>query len=449
MAKITVQDNRLTVKEGLLNKTVIHLDRLRLVYLYLPETLKNWFVVSSSSGIEGYDLDLVTDDNIEDLSRKFDDMIRQERAGKLYGLKLVLADYDGQSVIIPIKNIKSSNIDIFAALLRFRSQRLATLRAWLASSPEVYLKGLMGQHAILGKNGFKRGKKVLPWADVGNLQINTVNMVTHLLVIPKGVSTGYFSFKKHHYSLCISLKKKEFFIAECDFWISRINESGNTMQQDGSIGGTDQEEQSSAPGESFKNTGTVKRMIEPGFKGWLWLPILALVAQPLSFLKAIPGFFKAANPFALSLNVYVFLYDLVLVALTLHLSYFFFKKKSITPVYFIFYRVAIFLPWLFIFFLSEGVPLTASSQANITQPMLAHTFGLMVMVPYFVYSRRVKVTFTEPLNPEIGLEKMMIPLQPFFDKTARFFHKTRKFIIPITIAFIIVSFFLAIVITSL
>jgi hypothetical protein len=47
-----------------------------------------------------------------------------------------------------------------------------------------------------------------------------VNFSTDLLVIPKGVSSGMFGFKKYRYSLRISLKKKEMYIAECDFWRS-------------------------------------------------------------------------------------------------------------------------------------------------------------------------------------------------------------------------------------
>jgi len=58
---------------------------------------------------------------------------------------------------------------------------------------------------------------------VGNLQIDTNNVITRFLVIPKGVGTGYFSLKKFKYFISIPQKKKELFIAECNYWISRLD----------------------------------------------------------------------------------------------------------------------------------------------------------------------------------------------------------------------------------
>ncbi len=231
MGKITVKENDLVIKEGITKKTVMPMDALRLVYVFLPESLKNWFVVTSSSGIEGYDLDDVAEKNINDLSRKFDDMIHQEKAYRLSGIKLCLADYENRSIIVPLKDFKTSKIDIFSTLLLHRQQRLVKRREWLDSQPEVVLKGVMGQQAVLDSRGFRRGKKFISWEDVGTLQINTVNFSTNLLVIPKGVSTGFFSLKKHQYFLGISLKKKELYIAECNFWMSRLDQGTNVPQQ--------------------------------------------------------------------------------------------------------------------------------------------------------------------------------------------------------------------------
>lgn len=231
MSKITVKENNLVIKEGITKKTLMPMDALRLIYVFLPESLKSWFVVTSSSGIEGYDLDNVTDESAAELSRKFDDMIRQEKAYKLSGIKLCLADYENRSIIVPLKDFKTSKIDIFSALLVHRPQRLAKRREWLDSHPEVVLRGVMGQQAVLDSRGFRRGKKLIAWKDVGTLQINTVNFSTNLLVIPKGVSSGFFGFKKFQYSLGIFLKKKELYIAECNFWMSRLDQETNVPQQ--------------------------------------------------------------------------------------------------------------------------------------------------------------------------------------------------------------------------
>jgi hypothetical protein len=231
MGKIIVEENNLVIKEGITKKTLMPMDALRLIYVFLPESLKSWFVVSSSSGIEGYELDSVSDGSIEELSRKFDDMIRQERAYKLSGIKLCLADYENHSVIVPLKDFKSSKIDIFSTLLLHRPQRLAKRRQWLNSRPEVVLKGVMGQKAVLDSRGFRRGKKLIAWKDVGTLQIDTVNFSTNLLVIPKGVSSGFFGIKKYQHSLGISLKKKELYIAECNFWMSYLQQETDVPQQ--------------------------------------------------------------------------------------------------------------------------------------------------------------------------------------------------------------------------
>jgi hypothetical protein len=116
--------------------------------------------------------------------------------------------------------------------------------------------------------------------------------------------------------------------------------------------------------------------------------------------------------------------------------------------YFIIYRIAIFIPWVFIYFIGSKYPLTAASQANLAQPLIAHTLGLLIFIPYFVFSKRVKVTFNQPLEVGNSLEGVIVPIQPFFEKLEVFLHKTGKFLIPLTFAFIILTFFLGILITA-
>jgi len=191
-----------------------------------------------------------------------------------------------------------------------------------------------------------------------------------------------------------------------------------------------------------------KKEFEPGIRGWLLLPLLALVIQPISFLISLSGFLKAANPFRIPLNIYILIYDILVVLLTLHVAYFFFKKKAITPIYFIFYRVVIFIPWVYIYFLGGKYPLTSASQGNLAQPLIAHAIGLLILIPYFIFSKRVKATFTLPLEPGRGLEAFMVSIQPVFEKVEAFLNKTRKFAIPGILAFIFLNIFLAILITA-
>ncbi len=224
MGKIIVKENNLVVKEGFTRKTILAMDELRFVYLFMPESLKSWFLVTSSSGIEGYNLDTVSEDNIAELTRKFDDMIRQERGYKLSGIKVCLADYENRGVIVALKDFKTAKIDIFSQLLQYRQERLKKLNEWLNQNPEIVLKGVFGQQAFVDARGFRRGKKFIAWQDVGTLQVNTVNFSTNLLVIRRGVSTGLFSFKKQQYFIGIPLKKKELYLAECNFWMSGLNQ---------------------------------------------------------------------------------------------------------------------------------------------------------------------------------------------------------------------------------
>lgn len=224
MGKIKINGNQLMVKEGIFKKITLSMDSLRLVYLFLPESVKSWFVVSSTSGIESYDLDSVSNDNIESMTRKFDDMIRQESYFKLAGIKLCLADYNNRGTIVPFKYFKSCKVDIFSHLLRYRRERVTRREEWLKTNPEVELRGVMGQRATVDAKGFRRGKKSIGWKDVGEIQLDTNNLNTHLLIVPKGVGSGFFSMKKYKYFLTVQQSKKVLYVAECNFWRSLLEE---------------------------------------------------------------------------------------------------------------------------------------------------------------------------------------------------------------------------------
>ena len=200
--------------------------------------------------------------------------------------------------------------------------------------------------------------------------------------------------------------------------------------------------------ESITINNTIKPDLKGGIKGWLILPVLALIVQPLSFIRTLIGFVQAVNPFRISLNIYILVYDIFVTLLTLHVAYFFFKKKSITPMYFIIYRIVIFIPWVFLYFIGGKYPLTAASQANLVQPLIAHTLGLLIFIPYFVFSKRVKATFNQPLEVGNRIEGMLEPIQPFFLKLEVFLRKAGKFLIPLVLVFIILTFFLGILITA-
>lgn len=220
MSKITLQDNVLTVKQGLGKYVSLPLDALRLVYMFFPGTFK-WYVVASRQDINGYNLDSLPEETIRKLFGELNEVIARGRSFTLGDFKLCLAGYDNQSALISLKDVKKNKLDLLDRLLVYRKARLDRLEQWLLTYPEVRLDGGMGAKAFINREGFRKGSdKFIPWKEVGTIQIAEKNFgISDFLVIPQGVSTGLYSLKKYRYSLGnISTKKKELYIAECNFW---------------------------------------------------------------------------------------------------------------------------------------------------------------------------------------------------------------------------------------
>jgi len=178
-------------------------------------------VVASSQNIEGYNLDSLPDDTFSRVTAEFKEKLLTEKTFILKDVKLCLADYANHSAIISLYDVKKSKVDLFDQLLFYRKTRVEKLNQWLSTYPEVRLEGGMGAKAFVNKEGFRKGEnKFIPWSQVGTIQIVEKNFgLSDLLIIPEGVSTGMYSLKKFRYSLGnISTKKKELYLAECNFW---------------------------------------------------------------------------------------------------------------------------------------------------------------------------------------------------------------------------------------
>jgi len=216
MGKLKLQENQIIIKEGLFKKVSLPLDSLRLLYLVSPGTFK-WYVVTSSSQTEFYNLDALPEEIFKELLKELSEQLKKEKAHRLTGIKLCLAGYDNHSALISFKDLKLSKIDLFEKLLTYRKERLRELAEWLKNNPQVEIKG-----AALNKEGFRKGKnKFIDWKDVGAIQSETVNFNTSVLILPKGSSGGMFNLKRYKYSIQrIPEKKKEIYIAECNFWHS-------------------------------------------------------------------------------------------------------------------------------------------------------------------------------------------------------------------------------------
>ena len=216
MGKLKLLDNQIIIKEGLFKKVSLPLDSLRLLYLISPGAFK-WYVVSSSSSKEFYNLDALPEEIFKKLLNELSGQIEKEKAYRLDGLKLCLVDYNNQSAVITFKDLKLSKIDLFEKLLSNRQERIRKLEEWMGNSPQVEIKG-----AVFNKEGFRKGKnKFIAWQDVGGIQSETVNFTTSVLILPKGSSGGMFNLKRYKYSIQrIPEKKKEIYMAECNFWHS-------------------------------------------------------------------------------------------------------------------------------------------------------------------------------------------------------------------------------------
>lgn len=227
MARIRLESNVLTVPEGLLKRTSLALDSLRLVYL-IATTSGRWYVVASSQGLSYIDLDGVDQGTLSGLADEISNTIHGKANPS--GLWLALADYGNASALISLVALKQARLDPMPALAETRKARQQRRDAWLAGNPLVELKNNLGASARLNRTGFHRGKRFIAWHDVGSVQTETTNgILTDLMLLPHGSTGGMFNFRRLRYSLrLIPSKKKELYAAECFFWLQRKPQTTST-----------------------------------------------------------------------------------------------------------------------------------------------------------------------------------------------------------------------------
>lgn len=220
MARIRLNNNVLTVPEGLFKSTTFALDSLRLVFL-IAATSGQWWVVTSSQGMSYTDLDGLNEKAFSGLATEISSTVLGQ--GSASGLWLALADYGQASTLIPLSTLKRARLDLMPALAATRENRRQRRTTWLSGSPFVEIKGNLGSSARLDRSGFKRGKRFLAWRDVGAVQTETTNGIrTDLLILPHGAGGGIFNLRRFRYSLSfVPGKKKELYVAECMFWLQQ------------------------------------------------------------------------------------------------------------------------------------------------------------------------------------------------------------------------------------
>lgn len=177
-------------------------------------------------------------------------------------------------------------------------------------------------------------------------------------------------------------------------------------------------------------------------RGWLWLPAIALLVQPLSFFAgSILPFFQRHGPnIRLTVNVPVLIGDIVLLSMVAIVAWLFFNSKKISPALYILKIIIMVLMWE----IMDGL---IESQKD--PPFIGMMFHCLVIIPYLVLSERVKATFVEDLNSAIKIEKIFMGLSPFLLSFYLRIRKMRFLVFVLVILFLFFSIILNCAIRSL
>lgn len=155
--------------------------------------------------------------------------------------------------------------------------------------------------------------------------------------------------------------------------------------------------------------------------GWLLLPALFFVTQPISiFYKT----FKVVNEMGPNehlaiIKPAVIADSLILIGLVIT-AYLFFSKKKMAPGMFVVLALYIYFVWNMI---------DAFSQIFYS-PIIANLFICLVFIPYFVYSKRVQRTFINPLKSTHMLDRWYVPIESAIIGFYSFLRRHRPWLFP-------------------
>jgi diacylglycerol kinase len=135
--------------------------------------------------------------------------------------------------------------------------------------------------------------------------------------------------------------------------------------------------------------------------GWLWLPAIALLIQPLGFFTgSILPFLKSHGPnFRLVVNIPILIGDLFLLSMVAIVAWFYFHRKRIAPALYILQIIIMALMW-------EVMDGLIEHQND--PPFFGMIFHVLVIIPFLTLSNRVKETFVEELDSRNKLENIFV-----------------------------------------
>ncbi|MDA3954572.1 MAG: DUF2569 family protein [Bacteroidales bacterium] len=190
------------------------------------------------------------------------------------------------------------------------------------------------------------------------------------------------------------------------------------------------------------------KIIYPKIGGWLWLPVISIIVSMFQFLKFIFMAITHREIFDIGLNYITLLYNLIIIIYIVLISILFFRRKSITSGLF----VILWLFWMamatFIMIHSSNYLITQQSSNSVTYQFFGSIVGGLIFIPFFIYSKRVKSTFTLPLNTKDSLENLFASVEKFVSSLEKFLWKRRKLLIPGIIIYEVIVIVLSIFISA-
>ena len=164
-----------------------------------------------------------------------------------------------------------------------------------------------------------------------------------------------------------------------------------------------------------------------GLGGWLVLPLIALLVQPLIVLRDLYLYLRGGSyPFVIRINWLAVGLDAVVLVPGIALLVLFLRRRRTVPGAFALYYLLIYAYWCV-------VGLFVPDAAHL---MLTTGLGCLVFVPYFACSRRVVATFTRGARDSL------------FERFHGFLRARGWVTVPLTVAYVALLFGVVLVIDA-